>query len=156
MSRPEDSRHETPLEILIVRVLDAPREIVFRNWVEPQHMQSWFAPSGFTTTRCEIDARPGGRWRIEYRSDDSDAAYSEYGEFRELTEPERIVFSLTQEDERGRVHLETLVKVTFAATGAKTEMTFHQTGFDTVKLRNVIAEGWGGCFQKLDLHLKDR
>src|SRR5262245_14206847 len=57
-------------EIVISRVFDAPRELVFRMWTEREHITRWFGPRGFTCTTHEMEARVGGRWRFEMRSQD--------------------------------------------------------------------------------------
>ncbi|MFY1688542.1 SRPBCC family protein [Plantactinospora sp. WMMB782] len=141
-------RHRIP----IVRVFDAPRELVFRTWTRAEEVGTWFAPPGFSVTRCELDARPGGRWQVEYRSTGGET-YREYGEFREVVPPERLVLTLAQADADGNTTLETLVTVLLADRGGKTEMTFEQTGFESVAVRDAVAEGWRGCFDKLDTHL---
>jgi uncharacterized protein YndB with AHSA1/START domain len=141
-----------PHHLTLVQVFDAPRDRVFGNWVEPDHVRIWFAPDGFTVTACEIDARPGGRWRVEYRSE-SGVTFLEHGEFHEVVRPERLVFSLMQEDSSGHLRASTLVTVTFIQKGARTEVTFHQTGFDTAAKRDGNVQGWKECFGKLDLHL---
>jgi uncharacterized protein YndB with AHSA1/START domain len=143
---------DAPYSVSVVEVFDAPRERVFRNWVEPDHVKAWFAPDGFAVTHCEIDARPGGRWRVEYRSG-SGVAYVEYGAFHEVVYPERLAFSLTREGGNDRSRLTSSVTVTFASKGARTEVTFHQTGFDSTAARDGNVEGWKECFRKLDLHL---
>ncbi|MPY87808.1 MAG: SRPBCC domain-containing protein [Luteitalea sp.] len=148
----DDSRAGAPHDLTMVHIFEAPRERVFRNWVEPDHVRTWFAPDGFAVTVCEIDARPGGRWRVEYRSD-SGVTYLEHGEFHEVVHPERLVFSLMQEDGSGHSRASTVVTVTFAQKGAKTEVTFHQTGFDSAATRDGNAEGWKECFHKLERHL---
>jgi uncharacterized protein YndB with AHSA1/START domain len=139
MTAADEPQADGPHEIMIVRVFDAPREVVFRNWIEAEHAQAWFAPNGFVATFCEVDARPGGRWRVEYRSDGG-FTFTEHGEFREIAEPERLALSLTQEANGGQGP-ETLVTVIFVQVGAKTKMIFRQTGFDTVKRRDGNAEG---------------
>lgn len=146
-----------PDALSIVEVFAAPRELVFRNWIEPDQVSVWFAPDGFTVTHCEIDARPGGRWRVEYRSDaDDGAAYVESGEFQEVVYPERLVFTLTRADGGGRVREATSVTVTFTEKGAGTEVAFHQSGFDSTRARDGEVEGWNECFRKLDRHLGRR
>ena len=138
--------------LVIVEVFDAPRELVFRNWIEPDHVTAWFAPDGFTVTHCEIDARAGGRWRVEYRSD-SGEAFVEWGEFQEVIYPERLVFSLMRESGNSRSRTTTSVVVTFTDQGTKTEVAFRQTGFDSTLDRDNNVEGWQECFRKLALHL---
>jgi uncharacterized protein YndB with AHSA1/START domain len=145
MTSPDDA-------LVIVQVFDAPRELVFRNWIESDHVAAWFAPDGFTVTRCEIDARPEGRWRVEYRSD-SGVAYVEWGEFQEDIYPERLVFSLMREGGSSRSRTTTSVVVTFADKGAETEVVFRQTGFDSEQDRDNNVEGWQECFRKLTVLL---
>jgi uncharacterized protein YndB with AHSA1/START domain len=140
-----------PNDLEIVVLFDAPRELVFRNWTEAARMQTWFAPDGSVVTACEVSAHPGGRWRVKFRAADGTECL-EYGEFREVVEPERLVFTLTHIEGRS-VRLETLVTVTFAPVGSSTRMTFQQTGFDTPIRRDEHREGWSECFRKLDAHL---
>jgi uncharacterized protein YndB with AHSA1/START domain len=140
--------------IPIARTFDAPRDLVFRHWVRPEDLSTWFAPEGFTVTGCEVDARPGGRWRVEFKSA-AGQVHREYGEFREIVAPQRLVFTLTQQDGDGNTGPETLVTVTFAEQGAKTEMTFEQTGFESAPARDGNAEGWKECFDKLRQHLSE-
>ncbi len=55
-------------ELLITRVFDAPRELVFKTWTEPEHLIRWRGPKGFTTTVISMDLRPGGAYRFHMRS----------------------------------------------------------------------------------------
>ena len=137
--------HPNDLEIVVL--FDAPRELVFRNWTEAAKLQTWFAPDGCVVTACEVSAYPGGRWRVQFRAPDGTECL-EYGEFREVVEPERLVFTLTH-IEGHSVRLETLVTVTFESAGSSTRMTFQQTGFDTPIRRDDHREGWSECFEKL-------
>lgn len=139
--------------ISITRIFDAPRDRVYGNWVRAEDLAGWFAPKGCTVTRSEVDARPGGSWRVEYRSDESGQEYHEYGEFRVVEPPERLELTLTQQAADGDPGPETVVTVAFADHGGKTEMVFLQTGFTSVAARDGNAEGWQGCFKKLDTQL---
>ncbi|MFC6081965.1 SRPBCC family protein [Sphaerisporangium aureirubrum] len=138
--------------ISIVRLFDAPRELVFRVWVSAEDVGTWFAPGGFAVTECELDARPGGRWHVRYESPAGEA-YLEHGEFREVVPPERLVLTLTQRDGDGRSAPETVVTVVLAERDGKTEMTFLQTGLTSPETRDALAEGWRGCFDLLDARL---
>lgn len=151
MPSAETRRAASLQDIVIARSFDAPRELVFQSWSESAHVQTWFCPSGYTVTACSFDARRGGRWRVEFRSA-TGSTFIEDGEFLEVTPPERLVFSLTQHA-RGQSGPQTLVTVTFAQAGAKTDMVFRQSGFESVERRDGNAEGWGECFVKLDSHL---
>ena len=152
MTTMDDGGKDGPYEIAIVYLFDAPRELVFRNWIDAADVRAWFAPDTCTVTLCEVDAQPGGKWRVEYRCD-SGRAYIESGEFHEVVEPERLVFSLTQEDDEGNVGPLTQVAVRFAEVDGKTEMTFTQRGFKTAMKRDSNIEGWNECFRKLKTHM---
>ncbi|HEY7889835.1 MAG TPA: SRPBCC domain-containing protein [Steroidobacteraceae bacterium] len=138
------TQNDLEIEVLF----DAPREEVFGNWTDAVKIRTWFAPDGFEVTSCSVEARPGGKWRVAYRSPRGGAEYVEYGEFRTVDEPERLIFTLTQ-IEGGRTLLTSLVTVTFTSVGVGTRMRFHQTGFDTPAKRDDFQEGWDECFRKL-------
>lgn len=78
-------------EVLITRVVDAPRDIVFDVFTNPRHVPNFLTgPEGWTMPVCEIDLRPGGRWRYVYRkADGSEMAMG--GSYREVSPPERLV-----------------------------------------------------------------
>jgi uncharacterized protein YndB with AHSA1/START domain len=144
------NKSERP-EALIVRTFDAPRDLVFQSWIDADGLKEWFATNEFVVTSCAIDARAGGKWRIEFRSSRG-RTYSEYGEYLEISPPERLVFTLTQQ-EAGERRPETLVTVLLAERDGKTEMTFRQTGFDSTSRRDGNLEGWAECFEKLTAYL---
>lgn len=77
--------------ILISRLLDAPRTLVWRCYTEPRHMIHFWGPHGSTTPVCEVDLRPGGIWRTVMRFG-SGNEYGYVSVYLEITEPERIVY----------------------------------------------------------------
>lgn len=79
-------------EIIITRVFNASRELVFKAWTEPKHIEQWWGPEGFTTRVTEMDLRPGGQWRYVMIGPDG-TEYPAKGVFREIVPPERIVTS---------------------------------------------------------------
>src|SRR5580700_2538193 len=83
---------ELEREVTITRLFDAPRELVFQAWTDPQHLAQWWGPKGFSNPICEADARPGGAWRIVMRGPDG-AKYPCGGVYREIVESERLVFT---------------------------------------------------------------
>ena len=139
-------------ELVITRIFDAPRSLVFQVWTDPAHAKHWWGPRGYTTLSCEIDLSPGGAWRVRSRHTD-DAETVEQGVFREIVEPERLVFTHYWVRQDGSTSAETLVTVTFAEADGKTTLTFRQTGFDTVETRDGHAEGWGESFDMLAEYL---
>ncbi len=77
-------------EIVITRVFNAPRELVFKVWTDPKHVAQWWGPKGFTTRVTELDLRPGGQSRYVMISPDG-AEYPVKGVFREILPPEKII-----------------------------------------------------------------
>jgi uncharacterized protein YndB with AHSA1/START domain len=106
-------------ELSITRLFDAPRSLVFRMWVDPKHVVRWWGPGRFTTLSCTMDVRPGGAWRVRSRSPEG-VDHTEQGVYREIVEPERLVFTHAWEDAAGTRSPETLVTVTFIDEHGKT------------------------------------
>jgi uncharacterized protein YndB with AHSA1/START domain len=79
-------------EFGLTRVFDAPRDLVFKVWTDPRYVALWWGVEGATTTRCELDVRPGGAWRIDMRTA-SGVVYPNAGVFLEVIENERLVYS---------------------------------------------------------------
>jgi uncharacterized protein YndB with AHSA1/START domain len=134
--------------LLIERVFDAPRPLVFAAWTEREHLVRWGAPHGFTVIHCEAELRPGGAWRAGMRSPEGREHWNG-GVYREIVPPERLVYTFAWEDETGKPGHETLVTITFAEEGEKTRMTFRQAVFQTVEDRDGHQGGWSEAFEKL-------
>ncbi len=79
-------------EIVVERVIDAPRRAVFEAWVRPERLVHWWGPRGFENVVQEMDVRPGGAWRIVQRSPDG-AVHPFRGSYLEVAAPERLVFT---------------------------------------------------------------
>ncbi|MGH8014012.1 MAG: SRPBCC domain-containing protein, partial [Candidatus Binataceae bacterium] len=119
---PESNLAEQPseLELVITRIFDAPRSLVFKAWTAPEHLVRWWGPRGFTLPSCEIDPRPGGTYLFHMRGPEGDDHWSR-GFFRELVEPERLVMEGAWVDAQGKPKgPETLVTVTFEEHDGKT------------------------------------
>jgi len=138
--------------LVITRVFDAPRELVFKAWTDPSHAKCWWGPRDYPVTHLEMDVRPGGPWRGCLRSTESGRELWQGGVFREVVAPERVVFTFAW-DEAGERGLETLVSVTFAEQDGKTRMTFRQAPFQSVAERDGHRGGWTSSFDRLDAHL---
>ena len=80
-------------EIRMTRLFDAPRHLVFEAMSQPEHIREWWGRlgDGYSVPVCEVDLRPGGRWRFVNRHPNGEAAF--HGVYREITPPERIVFT---------------------------------------------------------------
>ncbi len=135
--------------LVITRVFDAPRELVFKAWTAPAHAKHWMGPRGFTATRLEGDLRAGGCWRACLRRDENGDELWQGGVYREVVAPERLVFTFAWDGENGRRGHETLVTVTFAEHQGKTKMTFRQAVFESVEQRDGHQSGWASSFDRL-------
>jgi uncharacterized protein YndB with AHSA1/START domain len=111
----------TDREIQLVRDFAAPRDLVFAAWTRPELVRKWnYGPEGWTMDVCEIDLRPGGRYRYEW-SDGGAGRLAVTGTFTEVTPPERLVSTeLFDDDWTGG---ETLGTVTFTTTPTGTRVT---------------------------------
>jgi uncharacterized protein YndB with AHSA1/START domain len=109
-------------DLVITRVFDAPRELVWKVWTDPTHLAQWWGPKGFTNPRCEWNAQPKGSIRIDMRGPDG-VIYPMSGVFQELIEPERLVFLSSALDDKGNSMFDILNTVTLADHRGKTELT---------------------------------
>jgi uncharacterized protein YndB with AHSA1/START domain len=107
-------------EILMTRVFDAPRELVFEAHSSCEHMTNWWGPRRYEFASCDIDFRPGGKWRIVHRGPGDEEDQGFRGEFREIVRPERIVWTFEWEGLPGHVSVETL---TLEESDGKTTLT---------------------------------
>jgi uncharacterized protein YndB with AHSA1/START domain len=137
---------------VITRVFDAPRELVFKAWTEPERILQWLGPRGFTATEFEMDTKPGGAWHSRMHSPDG-KPYANGGNILEAIEPERLVFTFAWDDEDGRPGREMLITITLADLGGRTEMTFHQAVFEDIEDRDGHRGGWSESFDKLAAYL---
>src|SRR5580658_923888 len=139
-------------DLVMTRVFDAPRELVFRVWTDTRHMARWWGPKGFTNPVCEMDVRPGGALRIVMRAPDG-VDYPMRGVFREIVEPERLVFTNIALDEDGNAVLEGLTTVTFAEHGGKTKLTLQTSAVglaaEAAEKLEGMEEGWTQSLERL-------
>ena len=89
-------------ELVITRIFDAPRELVWKAWTEPERLMHWWGPKGFTVHTCKVDLRPGGVFHYGMRAPDGSDIWGKFI-YREIVAPERIVFIGSFSDEKGGV-----------------------------------------------------
>jgi len=136
-------------ELVIQRIFDAPRARVFDAWTKVEHVVNWFGPSEFTAPFCEIDFRVGGSYRICMRSPEGEDHWV-WGEYREIDEPERIVFTWNRgEDLRAKLWSSTVVELNFEDAGASTLFTLRQGQFETIPYCEEHWVGWNQCLDRL-------
>jgi uncharacterized protein YndB with AHSA1/START domain len=135
------------------RRFNAPRERVFDAWTNPDVLEKWWAAQpNWDTPIAEVDARPGGNYRLAMRDPDSGETHTLVGEYREVTRPERLVYTWTWESnvDEMKGSENTLVEVDFREDGDATEVVVTHSGFATPELRDMHAQGWNGCLDNLE------
>jgi uncharacterized protein YndB with AHSA1/START domain len=152
--------NETLHDLKITRIFDAPRELVFEAFSNPEHTKQWMGPRGFTATHFEQDVRPGGKWRacLHQTGEWQGQTYPDLwqgGVFKEIVPPERIVYTFAWEGQGGQPTRETLITITFTELeDQKTHMDFHQAFFDSITQRDGHNQGWNSTFDRLNDFLK--
>lgn len=139
--------------LVITRVFDAPRELVFKAWTEPQHLVHWMGPRGFKSTVEHSELREGGTYRIHMLGPDGDDHWTQ-GVFREIAEPERLVMAGSWADAQGHpTSPETLLTITFEEYEGRTRLTLHQALFESMTARDQHQGGWNSSLDRLAEYL---
>jgi uncharacterized protein YndB with AHSA1/START domain len=132
-------------ELVITRVFDAPRDLVFKAWSDPEMLKHWWGPTGFTLPFLEMDQRVGGKWRACMRAPDG-TNHWQHGVTREVVPSERLVFTTVWEHDPEN---QMLVSIDLVAKGKKTEMTLRQRLFRSVEERDGHRVGWSQSLDRL-------
>ncbi|HEX9391318.1 MAG TPA: SRPBCC family protein [Usitatibacteraceae bacterium] len=138
MDKPfQNSGSTADREIATSRIFDAPREQVFRMWIDPAHIGKWWGPKGFTTTTLSIDVRVGGAWRFVMHGPDG-TDYPNLIVFKEVVKPERLVYvhAGESEDEPGVFQ----TTVTFEELDGKTRLSMRALFPSAAERDRVIRE----------------
>jgi uncharacterized protein YndB with AHSA1/START domain len=136
--------------VVLTRVFDAPRSLVWKAWTDPKMMTQWFGPRGFTSSVPELDVRVGGALRIVMHGPDGND-YPMKGVFREVIVPERLVFTNIAIDDRGNHLLEGETAVTFAEKNGKTTLTLKTYAVGLVPSAPAMLAGMeAGWTQSID------
>jgi uncharacterized protein YndB with AHSA1/START domain len=147
-------------ELVITRVFDAPRELVWKVWTDPERVKRWWGPKNFTAPVCTIDLRVGGAYLYCMRSPEGQD-YWGTGVYREIVPLERIVCTDSFADEKGNQvpasHYgmggdwpsELRVTVTFEEHEGKTTITLRHAGIPAGEMSDLTKAGWNESFDKL-------
>jgi uncharacterized protein YndB with AHSA1/START domain len=127
----------TDREIVLERIVDAPRELVWEAWTRIEHIERWWGPDGFTATTREFDLRPGGVWRFIMHGPDG-VDYRNRVVFREIAPQERLTYVNDDEGE-GRMP-EFLTTVTFEDLGGKATRVSMRSFFASEAERDRVWE----------------
>jgi uncharacterized protein YndB with AHSA1/START domain len=158
-SRTSGAGESNEREIVIRRLFDAPAEVVFEAWTNPEQLAQWWGPEDFTNPVCELDVRVGGDWRIVMRAPDG-AMYPCRGVYLEIVAPERLVFTNIAMDDEGTPVLDGLTTVTFEEADGKTKLTLRTSAVALVpgaveKLAGMDT-GWSMSLDRLARELSLR
>jgi uncharacterized protein YndB with AHSA1/START domain len=135
-------------EIVSTRLIDAPRDLIWRAWTEPDQLTHWWGPEGFTSTFQEFDPRPGGVWRFVLHGPDG-KNYKNEIVYQELVKPERIVFEHVSAPKFQ-------VTATFADDGGRTRITFRmlfETAAECDKVKPYAVAANEQNFDRLEAQL---
>jgi len=146
-------------ELIITRLLDAPREIAWKSWTDPESVMRWWGPKNFTSPSCRIDLRVGGSYLYCMRSPEGKDYWST-GVYREIIKPEKIVCTDSFADEKGNVvpatyygmnpdfPAEMLMTVTFDVQAGRTRLTLKHAGLPTGNMFDLTKAGWNESLDK--------
>jgi uncharacterized protein YndB with AHSA1/START domain len=132
-------------EIIITRVFDAPRDVLFKAFTDPERLREWFGPKGFTVPAFRLGMK---------MADGDGKVYWVTGAYREVVAPERIVMTMSGEGDQGDAP-DTQVTVTFLERGGRTLVILHQTGMPRQAISGA-SEGWTQSLDKLAAALSKR
>lgn len=151
--------------LVIGRIFDAPREMVWKAWTEPELIMGWWGPKNFTAPFCTIDFRVGGSYLFCMRSPEGKDYWST-GVFREIVPFERIVATDSFADEKGNVvpashygltsnyPLELLLTLTFEDQDGKTRLALGHVGHPASDIEDA-RQGWNESLDKLSALLQE-
>jgi uncharacterized protein YndB with AHSA1/START domain len=133
--------------LTITRVMEAPRERVWRAFTDAALFKRWWRPPGFTCPLVEMDVRVGGAYQVHMRSP-RDTHHTFGGIYRTIEAPERLAYTWAFNEGR-YANKETLVELAFGEMGGATEIALTQTGFTAEQMQADFGGGWENCLDML-------
>ena len=147
----------TDREIVMTREFDAPRDLVFEAWTNPEHVRNWWGMRNATMLVCEGDVRPGGSWRyVTTGQDGEEVPFT--GVYQEVAPPDRLVYTETYDVEPFNLGEPAVNTVTFTEDQGRTLMTC-STQYPTKEVRDFVLStgmevGAAESYDRLAEHLK--
>ena len=150
----------SPQDLSITRIFDAPRELVWKAWTEPEHLKKWWGPKHFTAPVIKNDLRVGGKYLYCMHGPDG-RDYWSTGVYREIVPLERLAVTDSFADKKGKVvpasqygmigdwPIELVVTMTLEDLHGKTKMILHHSGIPEGMMRDLTRTGWSESFDKL-------
>jgi uncharacterized protein YndB with AHSA1/START domain len=149
--------------VVIERTFDAPQDLIWQMWTDPEHFQKWYGPKGFTVPVADMELRVGGKRLICMASPDGSMKMWTTGEYTEIVPNDRLVYTESPADENGNVvspsamgmpegyPAMTEVTVSLEDLGGRTKMVMTHAG---VPADSGAGGGWTQAFDKLADHIK--
>jgi len=151
------------------RVFDAPRDLVWKCFTDPERMRQWWGPKGVKVVAAKMDLRVGGTYHYAMETPDGKTMWGKFT-YREITPPERLVFINSFSDEKGGITrhpmspswpLEMLSTFTFEDVGGKTRFTIRWSAHNATEQErktfdsshDSMTQGWGGTMDQLAAYL---
>ena len=168
-----DDARSNRTDFVISRVLDAPRELVWKCFTDPEHMKQWWGPKGVKVVKSEMDLRPGGTYHYGMQTPDGSVMWGKQV-YREIVPPERIVFINSFSDENGGLTrhpmaptwpMEMLSVFTFEEQpGGKTKFTVRWSPYNATEEERKtfdaghasMTQGWSGTMDQLEAYLAEQ
>ncbi len=155
------SRLFTPdprLDLVLERVVDVPRDVVWAAWTKPEHLKVWFTPRPWTVSHCEIDLRPGGLFKTIMRSPDG-TDFPNVGCYLEVVPNERLVWTdalLPGYRPAANAFMTAIITLESAGAGTRyTAMARHRDEDDRKKHEDMgFFNGWGTALDQLVAHAR--
>jgi uncharacterized protein YndB with AHSA1/START domain len=153
-------------ELVITRIVNAPRELVYQVWTEPEHLAAWWGPTGMELTVVSLDVRPGGLFHYGMKSPEGFEMFARFA-YQEVVAPEKLSYVTSFADTEGNVirapfspifPLEILNKLTFTEEDGKTIIVMSGGPINATEeevqffasMKGSMEEGFGGTFKQLD------
>jgi uncharacterized protein YndB with AHSA1/START domain len=143
-----DMATDTAAELVLRRTFDASRERLFAAWTTPEVIREFFGPGDVTIENVEIDARPGGAYRIDFKRADGEGLTAR-GIYRELRSSEKIVCTWAWDEDDPALEKETLLTIEFFDRNGQTELVLTHELFRDAQQRDNHKEGWSAILDKL-------
>jgi len=142
--------------VTINRLMDAPVDLMWKVWTEPEHLKAWWGPRIFTAPVCEVDLRVGGRMHIIMRAENG-AEHGADAVFEEIDPPNRLVWTMDAVSPTGETLLKTRTTITLKDEGGKTRLVIVSEGYgvvpEAVQMLAGMEIGWNQSIDKLAEHI---
>ncbi|BCJ90689.1 ATPase [Terrihabitans soli] len=139
--------------LVITRIFEAPRDLVWNAWADPKQALQWAGPREYPAVSVEGDFRVGGKYRTVLKSVETGELLAHSGVYRDIVKHKLISFTFIWDEDRGLGDM--LVTLTFEDAGkGRTKFTLRQEPFATVMERDGHNGGWNSAFDRLEEHLQ--